>query len=426
MVAKVRLSNAEQSAIFMAQITIKELQSLVKTGEPIRKPVGSGLYFKINNSGSASWFYRYAINGSRREFTLGEYPEVSLSEANRLAAEAKNLVKSGLDPIEESKREFRQKTITCDALFDDWFHKDIAPRLKHPNIPYRIYTKDISPVIGKLSLHTVSPIDVRRVLERVRESGRPTIANDTLMYMKQLFRHGRKLNLLLNNPAEDFNERDAGGEEKSRSRHLSEEELVKSFEVFRQHIRSFGIDNYIACSLFVMLGVRKSELCEAKWSEFDLENAVWDLPSGRSKTGAPISIPLSTQALALLRTLKVRAGFSDYVFPARRASGSEHMGPDTLNRAISKCFGREPGRKKQPPNLMGDIPAFSVHDLRRTFRSLCAKLRISGEVAERCLNHKLKGVEGIYNRHDYFDERRDAHQKVSDYVEPILQLNKIL
>lgn len=97
------------------------------------------------------------------------------------------------------------------------------------------------------------------------------------------------------------------------------------------------------------------------------------------------------------------------------------MGPDTLNRAISKLFGREPGRKKQPPNKMGKLEHFTVHDLRRTFRSLTASLGIAGNVAERCLNHKLKGVEGIYDRHDYFEERRIAHQTVADAKTHVLR-----
>lgn len=65
-------------------------------------------------------------------------------------------------------------------------------------------------------------------------------------------------------------------------------------------------------------------------------------------------------------------------------------------------------KKKQPPNLMGDIPHFTVHDLRRTCRTLLTQQGTPGHVAERCLNHKLKGVEGIYDRHDYFEERREA------------------
>ena len=100
------------------------------------------------------------------------------------------------------------------------------------------------------------------------------------------------------------------------------------------------------------------------------------------------------------------------------------MGPDTLNRAITKLFGHEAGKKKQPPNLMGDMPHFTVHDLRRTCRTLLAKQGTLGHVAERCLNHKLKGVEGIYNQHDYFDERREALEKLSQYLKDIINTPK--
>lgn len=78
------------------------------------------------------------------------------------------------------------------------------------------------------------------------------------------------------------------------------------------------------------------------------------------------------------------------------------------------------GAKKQPPNKMGKLEHFTVHDLRRTFRSLAASLGIAGNVAKRCLNHKLKGVEGIYDRHDYFEERPIAHQTVADVIEPLV------
>lgn len=406
----------------MPTITVNELKALVKAGQPIRKPIGNGLYFKINGSGNASWFFRYALRNARREFTLGEYPELTLSEANRLAAEAKKQVKAGLDPIEEKKRANRAQEFTCDRLFDDWFAKDLERRLKYPNIPFRIYSKEVSPVFGKLSVDQVTPFEVQAVLENIRDSGRLAITNDALMYMKQLFQHAIKLNLIQYNPAANFTTNDAGGVEIAKDRALSKEEISQVFEVFRNNISSFGMDNYIACSLFLMLAVRKSELCEAKWAEFDMEKGVWNLPSGRSKTGAAISIPFSTQAAALFRILKIRAGYSDYVFPARRASKTPHMGSDTLNRAITKCFGHEAGRKVQPANLMGDTPHFTIHDFRRTFRTLCSKLGISGDVAERCLNHKIKGVEGIYDRHDYFEERKTAHQRVSDHLEPLLKL----
>lgn len=100
-----------------------------------------------------------------------------------------------------------------------------------------------------------------------------------------------------------------------------------------------------------------------------------------------------------------------------------HMGKDTLNRAISKLFGREPGRAVQPENKMGDFEHFTVHDLRRTCRSLLASIGVPGHVAERCLNHKIQGVEGIYNRHDYFDERKEAMNQLAQKIAPIIQTN---
>nr|WP_280116131.1 site-specific integrase [Kosakonia arachidis] len=158
----------------------------------------------------------------------------------------------------------------------------------------------------------------------------------------------------------------------------------------------------------MLLAVRKSELTEAPWSEFNLEDKKWFLPKERSKSGVGIVIPLPPLAIEILEELNVRAWDSPYVLPNHRVSKSQHMGKDTLNRAIAKLFGIEPSRKKQPPNVMGSIKYFTVHDLRRTSRSLLASLSVPPRVAERCLNHKLKDVEGIYDRYDYFEERQDA------------------
>lgn len=160
----------------------------------------------------------------------------------------------------------------------------------------------------------------------------------------------------------------------------------------------------------------KSELTEAKWTEFDLDNALWHLPAERSKSGTGFTIPLPQSCVLWFQELLVRACGSDYVFPNRRKSKVPHMGKDTLNRAISKLFGREPGRKVQPQNKMGDIKYFAVHDLRRTCRSLLASVKVPSHIAERCLNHKLKGVEGIYDRYDYLEERREALEKVTELV----------
>ncbi len=402
----------------MATITAKQIQAFVK-GEPKRHPIGSGLYLVVRNSATPYWMLRYSSNGKRKEMTLGQYPDLSLADAKADAAIKKREINLGSDPLIARKRIKEQSIRLVDDLFADWYENDLVKRLKYPNIPKRIYTNDVKPHIGDMKIEEVNARDIRNIIQLISEA-RPTVSNDALIYLKQLFRHGIKLDLTTQNPASAFTYSDAGGIEKSRDRYLTIEELAKVFNVFKKYSAKFNRDNYLACALLVTLGVRKSELCCAKWEEFELDKALWHLPEGRSKTGAPITIPLPPQVLVWLNELAMRACGSDYIFPARRVSKKPHMGDDTLNRAISSMFGHEAGRKVQPSNLMGDIKLFTPHDLRRTFRSLAASQGVSGHVAERCLNHKLKGVEGIYDRHDYLEERTEAHEKIANLLEPII------
>lgn len=403
----------------MGSLTVKMIQALMKAGQPGKYGDGRGLYLKIPSKGESYWMLRYTISSKRRELTLGKVSHLTLSEARSLAEDKRKKVATGDDPIAERKLNRPKQLTTVDELFEDW-HKDLVKRLKHPHIPERVYRKDIAPTIGSLALVKVNPLDVRSILQKITDSGRPTISNDALLYMKQLFDHAIKLGLLLNNPASAFKVNDAGGIEKSRERALSLDEIGHVFKIFREHSDSFSRDNYLACALLLLLAVRKSELTEAPWAEFDLDEKRWSLPKERSKSGVGIVIPLPPLAIKILEELKVRAFGSDYVFPNRMVSKSRHMGKDTLNRAIAKLFGIEPGKKKQPPNVMGNIEYFTVHDLRRTCRSLLASLSVPPHVAERCLNHKLKGVEAIYDRYDYLKERKEAHLKVSESLKTVI------
>jgi integrase len=152
----------------------------------------------------------------------------------------------------------------------------------------------------------------------------------------------------------------------------------------------------LAFRLLLLLGVRKGELVRAQWAEFDLAAGSWTVPDERSKTGAGFVVPLPALAVSWLEELRIRAAGSPWVFPARRTGrrAAPHMAGDTLNVALSR--------------VDHGLPHFTVHDLRRTVRTQLAALGIPPHVAERCLNHKLRGVEGVYDRHDYLDERRAA------------------
>lgn len=386
--------------------------------------VGDGLYLRRLPSGTRKWVFRYTNFARKRVwFTIGSYPHLSLAQARGEAARLNADIENGKDPSAERKRDQQETVKTVEQLFLDWYQHDVSRRLKHPQIPKRIYQKEIAPHIGKLALKDVNARDIRAIIHTVANSGRNATANDALMVCKQLFKHAIKLNLLDYSPAQAFTMSDAGGQEESRKRILSLDELDLLFTVLRKHRDQFVRENYLAIALLVHLGVRKGDLIAATWSEINFDTKLWRLPD-RGKTATAITIPLSATSLEWFAELKVRACESPYVFPSRRSSKRRgYISDDTLNHAIAKLFGQKVDSKKQPlANALGDagLEHFTVHDMRRTCRSLLASIGIPSHIAERCLNHKLKGVEGIYNRYDYLDERREALEKLADILAPIV------
>lgn len=390
-----------------------QLKKLLKDKAVGRHNVGGriGLYFRVSNEATATWVVRYRLKGGRRrEITIGRYSGMSLKEARVQAAQIQHDVEKGIDPIAERKREQVATASTVDDLANDWL-KDCQQRLKYPDIPARVYRKDIAPSIGELSLERVTARDIRAVIVKIRNSDRPTTANDALAYCKQIFNHGIKLDLIQNNPAQAFRNSDAGGTEESRDRALSTAEIKHLFEVMKANSDQFTRDNYLAICILLCTGVRKGELIAAEWSELDLDGGLWTIPKHRSKNGDQITIPLVGTVCAWFTELKYRSAGSEYVFPRRRSSKRYgHMSPDTLNAAIGKLF----KQKKL------EMPHFTVHDLRRTFRTMLGQLGVPGHVAERCMNHRLPAMERVYNTYDYLDERREALKKVALTISPMV------
>ena len=293
---------------------------------------------------------------------------------------------------------------TVQRLGEVWFAKYIQPRYKYPDVVARVLRKHINPVIGPLAPLDVKPAHVDRVLTRIVANGAPTVANDALRYMSRMFRMAARNHWIERNPAADFDSVDAGGDEVSRDRWLTMEELQQLARAMRT-TPNFGRENELAIWLLLAMCVRKMELLSARWDAFDLDAGVWTLAKESTKTRSSILIPLAEPVIAWLKEARVFSFGKPYVFPARRLVRSrlgvarrnryEHVGPDTLNVALQRL-------------KILDIEHFTVHDMRRTARTHLAKLGVDRFVAERSLNHKLGNVEGIYDRHDYFAERATA------------------
>lgn len=400
------------------KITDQGLRSLIKLSQSVRfrvESAGPGIYLRVTASGSAFWNYRYSINGKRKEATIGKYgikPEgIPLGDIADEASTFRKQIKEGKDPLVEKNFSQFQNIETVDQLAEDWL-KECDARLKFPNIPRRVYKKDISPALGQLKVKDVRKPHIYQQIRQIRDSERPTIAADALGYCKQIFDHAETIGLIDINPAASIMPGKLNLVEKARKRSLSQEEIQHFFEVVKVNSDQFVIDNYFACVLLLCLGTRKTELLAATWSEFDFNKKVWNLPSERTKTEQAITYPLDDFLIDIFDILKARSIDSEYVFPNRRASKRfKHISPDTLNAAIGKLF--KQGKL--------EIPHFTIHDFRRTFRTLLGELKVAPHISEKCLNHKLPKIMAIYDTHDYFEERKEAHALVIETIQKLLK-----
>lgn len=400
-----------------------QIKALFRTGEDVRKSVGDGLYFRIEQ-GTASWFVRYTYAGKRKTITLSEgYPNCSLADAKIQAAAIRSKVKNGVDPQLEKKRKAQGSIHTLDDLFEDWYQRSVKKTIDHPENYERVYRLHIRPALGRYSIYDIEPIDIRDAFEKSANGSGKTTPFRCLLTLKRIFQHALKLGLLKFNPATAFVPKDIGSEPEPRERNLSAKEIETSFNLFRQHSDIVTRDNYLALVLLLHIGCRKAELISSRWEQLDLVKQTWYFPI--TKNRIPYTAPIPDQMLPVLEELKYRSAGSEYVFPSRRRSKRRaYISDDTLNHALAKLFGQKVDSKKQPyPNIMraSDIAHFTVHDLRRTYRTLLAYLDVPSEIAELCINHRKKRIERIYNKHDYFEECRQANAKVADFLEPLIQ-----
>lgn len=401
----------------MPKLTDAQIRAWIKSGERFEgRSDGNGLYLSYReNYQTPVWRFRYKFSGKARAMLIGSYAELSLAKARETVKELSARVALGYDVAGEKQQRKADALAKIDAeknamrvsqLAAEYFERQILPRWKHPDILRRRIDKDINPCIGKMKVEDVKPRHIDDMLKGIVDRGAPTIATDVLRWTRRIFDYGIKRHALEVNPCSAFEISDAGGKEVSRDRWLSRDELIKLFDAMRT-AKGFSRQNELTFKLLLALCVRKMELCAARWVEFDLEEGVWHLPAERTKNGDAIDIPLAPPALAWLKELHTFSCNSKWVLPARKMQNRmiPHIQESTLPVALAKVRAE-----------MAGVPNFTIHDFRRTARTHLAALGCDPVVAERCLNHRIKGVEGIYNRHQYFDERKAALSQWADLL----------
>jgi integrase len=378
---------------------------------------GQGLYLRYRpTDASPRWVFRYQLNGKARTMHFSTFDAMGLVDARRFAQTLHDRIAQGIDVAVENKEHKGRYPMhsarvcppmtVCD-LADEFIARQVTGRLKHAGVIQRRVDRNLKAQLGHMPLTDVRPLDVDRMLIAIRARGASTMAHDALRWSKRIFAYALNREYITVNPAAAFGISDVGGRRKGRDRWLTMPELRQLFGAMGTAV-GWPREYRLAISLLLTLGTRKGELLGASKGEFDLERSTWHLPAERTKTSAAITVPLPHQAVDALRELIQLAGDSPWLFPARTTAGgaAHHIHMGTLNAAMTKRLG---------PWLTGIRP-FSLHDLRRTTRTHLEALGTTPAVAERCLNHCVRGISGIYNRHDYFQERQEALQRWADVL----------
>ncbi|WP_025138987.1 site-specific integrase [Achromobacter sp. DH1f] len=380
-----------------------QLRRWIAAGERIARSDGDGLTFTLSAAGTATWVLRYRLGGPQKEVTIGNYPDVTLAEARKTARKLRAAIDRGDDPAVEKRQEKARvtKIATVRQLVEDFKGKKLGG-LAVDTVRYRIWDLDkiILPKLGSLPVDQVQPADVVHMLETANRTW--TISKRILTSAKMLFAHACGLRLINVNPVVGIDLVALRGPRPPVRRRvmLTEPEL----RTLLAGLEDIGTENALALRILLATCVRSTELATARWEYVDLEAGRWIVPEENVKVRRAFMVPLTPTVVGWFRQLQELAGTSEWVLPARQErrrrnqGGDTHVGKTTLWAAIQRAFAR------------GDIDIrrFTPHDTRSTAKGHMRNLGVSNEVSELALNHKLKGMEGIYDVREDIPERRVA------------------
>lgn len=377
----------------------------LKTLKPAEKPYpiadGGGLFIEVLPSGKKVWRMRYRLNDRQEKVTLGEYPAFSLADARKWREECRAMVAKGESPMKAKKqaKAAEKEPDLVEHFARTWLAEVVEKTNDNPRNVQRVVEKDIIPNIGRKRLPEVTVADVLTITDKIKARGADQAALMTRNVMKRMFSYAIAREKMTTNPAAAVEARYIA-QARSRDVALSSQEIGKLLRGI--YTSNMNRGNKLALHLLVLCMVRKSELIEARWEEFDFDNAVWNIPGERMKRDKPHVVYLSKQALAMFDELKALAGNSPYVLPSR----------NNLKRPISKTTLNYAVRAMDL-----DIRDFVIHDFRRTASTHLHEAGFNSDWIEKCLAHEQKGVRGVYNRAQYADQRRQMLQWWADFVD---------
>ena len=386
-------------------------------------PATVGLQLRVRekrDGSSRTWLFRYRWRGEWVRLAIGHYPGMSLADARERAIELRKAMDDGIDPRRARPRRQVRPPLpaqpsavrsaddrhSMDFLVNEFIERYLKPTRKRPEDADAILKREVLSKWRGRDARTIDPGEVIDLLDAIVARGSPVMANRTAALLGQLFKFGIHRHIVKTTPVQLLML--PGGKEKPRERVLSDDELAAFLR------DPEGCTRYpkLACAITVLLltGQRRGELARAKWSEINFDEKTWTIPEENSKTGRGHVVPLTDWTLQEFQTLKRLAHGSRWVLPD--GTGDNHIDPMRLSRGVARCLSRFKAR---------GIADFTPHDLRRTCRTGLARLKVEPHIAERVLNHVQPGVAGVYDRHAYLEEKRQALEKWAAHLESLIR-----
>jgi integrase len=354
--------------------------------------VGQSEYFDDTTRGLAlrvskaakSWCFHYTTSGTRKRLTLGTYPATTLSKARTLATEARGLLEAGDDP-----RTITAAAESLKAICEEYLSRE-GSKLRTAQERQKTFNRLVYPILGAKKIDAIRRSDIVRLLDQIEDERGPVMADKTLALLSKVFSwHASR--------SDEFRSPIVRGMRRSKPNERARERILTDDELRMVWKRTEVNGVFGAFVRFILLtSARRSEAAEMTWGE--VKDGVWTLPASRNKAKVDLVRPLSRMALD--QFVKTKAKF---VFP-------------TQNGKPINDFGKH----KSDFDKASGVKGYTLHDLRRTARSLMSRAGVSSDVAERCLGHVIGGVRGVYDRHEYFEEKKRAFELLAGQIDRIV------
>jgi integrase len=377
---------------------------------------GKGMYLLVTPHGSKLWRFRYRFAGRENTLSLGSYPEISLADAREVRDRVRKQLKAGANPAlakkEEKRLALQNSDNTFEAIATEWHmhNKTKWTQSYGAEIMHRL-ANDIFPEIGALPVATIKAPQVLDAMRKIEARGAHEIARRSLQVCGQIFRFA-----VVTGRAESDPTRDLKGAlkpfKKSHYAALDSKELPEFLRVLDKNEARLYAQTIRAMRLLMLTFVRTSELINASWDEFDLESALWEIPAERMKMRKPHIVPLSRQAVALLKEQKELTGQWRWVFP-NQVRPAKSMSNNTILMALKR---------------MGYVNHMTGHGFRALAMStIKEQLHYRHEVVDRQLAHAPRNeVDKAYDRAQFLDERTTMMQRWADYLDTVASGGKVI